>query len=99
MNTLVFAGLAFLFGTALGGAICFHTTADVYEEALDKDYEENLELRRKLSEYEDTISSLEGLIEQMKPVHCPTKQSKVSKIVTINWEDLDFPNSQEVPHD
>lgn len=98
MNTLVFATLAFLFGTALGGAVCFHTTADTYEEALDESYKETLELRRKVSECEDTISTLEDLIEQMRPVHCPPR-STVSKIVTINWEELDFPNSQEVDHD
>lgn len=98
MNTIVFAVLAFLFGTALGGAVCFHTTADTYEEALDESYEETLDLRRELSECEDTIAKYEALIEKMKPVHCPAK-STVSKIVEINWEELDFPNSQEVDHD
>lgn len=91
MTILTAAFLAFLLGTALGGAICFHITADTYESALDESYRETLDLRRQVSKYED-------LIEKMKPVHCPTKQSKVSKIVTIDWEELDFPNS-EVNHE
>lgn len=90
MNFIVFAFLAFFLGAALGAAITFRTTADAYDEALDESYRETLDARRYASELED-------LVEKMKPVHC-IPSSQVSKIVSIDWDELDFPNS-EVRHE
>lgn len=82
-------GLAFMVGVIVGGGICFYTTADTYEQALDESYQKELKARQTAAEYEE-------LFEKMKPVHCPTPV--ITKIVNIDWEELDFPNS-EVRHD
>lgn len=91
--------ISFALGMALGGAIAFKVTADTYEDEVDRIYRENLDDRHTIANLEDTIDALQDEIDRLnlRPVHCPAPV-RVTQI-GIDWNELDFPNSQEAKNE